>query len=119
MTMRMTFLAAVASVPGKRAQSGIALGRATAQARGEGGDERRLEVAGNRNPRDRGEHDRRQADEDGDPEARTAAPHRSCHQLRGADSPEPPPDPAPNRLVPRAEREADRDAGPRREDERG
>src|SRR5690242_20708629 len=55
MTIRIAFF--VLSVLGKRAQPCVALGCTATQACGEGGDERRLEVARDRNPRDRREHE--------------------------------------------------------------
>src|SRR5436190_19997846 len=110
MTMRIAFFITAPSVAGKRAQSGVALGCAAAQARGEGGDERRLEVAGNRDPGHRREHERGEPDEDRDAEARAPAPHRPAHELRSADRAEHAAHTAADRLVPLPEPVPDRNA---------
>src|SRR3954453_12806897 len=100
MTTRIAFL-----VPGKRAQSRVALGCATTQTRRERGDERSFEIADDRNPRQRGEDQRGEPDEHRDAEARAAAPHRPRHELCGAEGAERTAGPAPDRLVPLPEAE--------------
>src|SRR3954452_2229797 len=113
-TIRMAFL-----VARKRAQPCIALGCTAAQARREGRHQCRLEVARDRDPRDRRKCERRESEEHRHPEARAAAAHRPRRELRRADRAEHAADAAAERLVPLSEREADRDADPCREHECG
>lgn len=107
MTMRMTFLP---SVLGKRAQSCVPLGGAAAQTRGKSGDEQRLEVTGDRNPGDGGEHERGETDEHRSPEARSAAAKRPGNELRRTDRTDDGADAAADSLVPLPERKADEHA---------
>src|ERR671924_534260 len=104
-------------VLGKRTQAGVALGRAAAEARGEGGDERRLEIPDDRNPGEAGKNDGRQADEHRRPEARASATQRPCDELGGANRPQRTAGAAADRLVPFADAVTDRDARTGREDE--
>ena len=55
MTMRMSAL-----VLGKRTQTGVALTGTPAEAGREGGNQSRLQIAGDRNPRDGREHESRE-----------------------------------------------------------
>src|SRR5438552_15386706 len=114
MTMRITFL-----VAGKGAQSGIALGDAAAQARGERWDDSRFQISDARNPRERGQDDRSGADEQCRSEARPAPAERAGDQLRRADRAEHAARAAADRLVPLPPRVADEDPGAAREHDRG
>ena len=113
MTMRMSFL-----VFGKRTQPGVPLAAAAAQARGQCGNERRLQVTGDRNPGDGRKHDRGEGHEDRRAEPGAATAERPRDQLRRADGAERTAHTATDGLVPLAERKSDGDTGPCREDGR-
>jgi hypothetical protein len=113
MTIRITF-----RVAGKGAQSGVALGGAPAQARGEGGNEHYLQIARGRHPGERSEQERGKSDENGRAETRPATPQRSGHQLRRSDRTEDAAARAADRFVPIADHESNADSGRAGEDER-
>src|SRR5712691_3528225 len=103
MTIRINFLVAC-----KRTQSGVTLGSAAAQARGQDGDQRRLQITGRWNPRERGEHDCRQADDLRFHDTGATAPQSAGHQLGRPDGAEHPARTPADGLVPLADQESDR-----------
>ena len=114
MTIRMSFL-----VSGKGAQSGVTLGRAAAQPRGEEGNERRLEITDDGNPGEGYKDERGEPDENRGSQARAASTQASGHELCSPDRAERAAGAAPDCFVPLAKREAETDSGARREKKPG
>src|SRR3954462_11083547 len=104
MTMR------TALVAGKGSQPGVSLGRAPAQARGECGDDRCLEISDRGNPRERREHDRGKADERRRSEPRPSATQGPGDELCGPERSEHAACCSADRFVPLADPQPDADA---------